>query len=109
MATEFDDDQTQRRFMRVPPDDLEVAHLCFDLGLTEDRFVPQVVGIVIEENVLGGCGICVRMREDFRLRRLQIGDRCLIRLANLAPMVAEVRWRRQLDEAVLRVGFAFLD
>ena len=53
---------------------------------------------------MGGCSLAVLGTD-----RLQVGDVCVVQVGKLAPLRAEVRWRNELDDKVLRVGFMFLE
>lgn len=93
----------KRKHLRFKPDPLDVAYIDFESRLGK-QFDPHAVGLIVEEAPLGGCGIAIRHTE-----RLQTGDICSIKVGRLAPLKAEVCWRNQLDNMVIRMGLRFLE
>ena len=67
------------------------------------EFTPQVPGLVFDES-FKGCSVVVLETE-----RLQRGDRVRIRAGELPVLKAEVRWRREIDTGVLKVGFLYVE
>ena len=53
---------------------------------------------------MNGCGLVLHT-----VPRLQVGERCVIKLGKLAPLRAIVRWRKPLEEDLLRIGFEFME
>ncbi len=97
----------KRRHLRFPPPEWEIALIqCTDAPLSEDEFEPQIAGLVMEESHVG-CGLVViqRLLED----RLAEGDRCMVKVARLGIVLAQVRWIRPIDDGVARLGLHYLD
>jgi hypothetical protein len=97
----------QRRHLRFPPDEWEIALIqCTDALVEEANFRPEIAGLVMEES-RAGCGLVVleRLIED----RLKAGDRCVVKVARLGVVVAEVRWVKDIDAGVCRVGLHYLE
>jgi hypothetical protein len=106
----------RRRHIRFKPgsvnlEDLEartreaIAHI----GLDPDQaqFAPEVTGFVIEQSHSGCSLVLVRAKEIYD--ELNKGKLCVIQVGPLSPMKAVVRWRKDLDESVFKVGFQYLD
>lgn len=106
----------RRRHIRFKPgainiEDLEartreaVAHIALDVEA--EAFKPEVSGFVIEQSHSGCSLVLVRAKEIYD--ELNKGRNCVIKVGPLAPMQAVVRWRKELDESVFKVGFQYLD
>lgn len=101
------DHPEQRRYLRFPPPEWEIALIqCSDAPLSEDEFKPEIAGLVMEES-RAGCGLVVLQR--LLEGRLVDGDRCMVKVARLGIILAEVRWIRPIDDGVVRVGLHYLD
>lgn len=100
-------DTEQRRYLRFPPDEWEIGLIqCSDAMVEEAEFEPQIAGLVIEES-RAGCGLVVL---DQQIEgRLKVEDRCLVKVARLGILLAEVRWMQSIDEGVSRIGLHYLE
>lgn len=97
----------QRRYLRFPPDEWEMALIqCSDAMVSESEFAPEIAGLVMEES-RAGCGLVVleRLIRD----RLAEGDQCLVKVARLGLVQAEVRWIKDIDEGVCRLGLHYIE
>jgi hypothetical protein len=92
----------KRRRIRFRPDPLDLAHID-SRPIGDHPFEPDTVAVIVDEDPLGGCGLVIV--ENGKLAR---GDTCVVRLGRLDPLRAEVRWRRTIDEDVVRIGLRFL-
>ncbi|TVQ36051.1 MAG: hypothetical protein EA370_08820 [Wenzhouxiangella sp.] len=102
-----DHQSEQRRHLRFPPPEWEIALIqCSDAPVSEDEFEPDIAGLVMEESHVG-CGLVVieRLLED----RLASGDRCMVKVARLGIVLAQVRWIRPMEGGVARLGLHYLD
>lgn len=96
-----------RHHLRFPPDEWEIGLIqCTDATVEEADFEPEVAGLVMEES-RAGCGLVVleRLIQD----RLKIGDRCMVKVARLGVLPAEVRWIKQINEGVCRLGLHYIE
>lgn len=93
----------QRRHIRFGPEPAEFALLAHK-DVYEEPFEPDAVALISNMAPMGGC--CLLIRADYPVR---VGDRCVIRLGELRPLVAVLRWRRPLDEEYERFGFQFIE
>ncbi len=66
-------------------------------------FSPSIVALVLDE-AYSGCGLVALSSAP-----LKAGDVCRVQVGTLAPIRAEVRWRRQLDPDVMRFSLRYLD
>ncbi|WP_295389136.1 hypothetical protein [uncultured Thiodictyon sp.] len=96
-------DYTIRQGTRFPPNDGAVAWI--DPRVYEDKsqFKPAFAALIVNE-ALAGCGL-VTLQQDW----LTAGMICMVRVENLAPLAAEIRWIRELGEGVVKIGVAFLE
>lgn len=97
----------QRRYLRFPPDEWEIALIqCSDVMVDEEDFKPEIAGLVMEES-RAGCGVVALDRQ--LSDRLGEGDRCLVKVARLGVVMAEVRWMKFLDDGVSRMGLSYIE
>jgi len=92
-----------RKALRFPPDEGTLAWIDPDYHEDKQLFKPQIPALVIDE-ALDGCGLVVLYHE-----RLSEHAKCMIRVGNLDPLAAQVRWIKDLDEEVLKIGVMFLE
>lgn len=106
----------RRRHIRFKPgavnlEDLEArtreAIAFIALDAESETFTPEVNGFIIEQSHSGCSLVLVRAKEVYD--ELSSGKKCIIKAGPLSPMRAEVRWRKDLDESVFKVGFQYLD
>lgn len=92
-----------RRSLRFPPDEGTTAWI--DPVVREDKhqFKPTIPALVIDE-ALDGCGV-VTLFHDLLTEEAE----CMVRVGNLDPLKAQVRWIKDLDEDVLKIGLMFLE
>ena len=67
------------------------------------EFRPGLLGLISEEST-HGCGLVLLSTPS-----LQVGDTCRVRTRKVGPVLAEVRWRTDIDSSVVRVGLKFLE
>jgi hypothetical protein len=102
-----DDHKEKRHHLRFPPDEWEIALIqCTDAVVDEADFRPEIAGLVFEES-RSGCGLVVleRLIDD----RLKVGDRCVVKVARLGVLPAEVRWINEIHEGVSRLGLHYIE
>ena len=95
------DNFKKRQHVRFQPDPLDVA---FIGKKVDGEFSPELSAMILQEAPMGGCGLAMRITEEF-----QVGDECVLKLGKLDAYNAVVRWRKQVDEDLLKVGFQFLE
>jgi hypothetical protein len=97
----------QRRYLRFPPDEWEIGLIqCSDAPTDEANFKPVIAGLVMEES-RAGCGLVVLDRQI--ADRLAEGDRCLVKVAKLGIVLAEVRWLQPMDGGISRMGLNYIE
>jgi len=97
----------QRQHLRFPPAEWEIALIqCSDAPVDELNFDPQIAALVLEES-RAGCGLVALDRQI--QARLKIGDRCLVKVARLGIMLAEVKWIQPVAEGISRLGLEYRD
>ena len=92
----------KRQHLRFTPDPNEFARI--DTNPNGDNFNFEYVALIVEEAPLGGCAFV-----GLDMIPLREGDLFRIQLGNLAPVHAEVVWRRQIDGQIYRFGVQFLE
>ncbi len=92
-----------RRALRFPPDEGAVAWIDPSVHEDKDDFKPTVAALVTDE-ALNGCGL-ITLVHDW----LREGTECMVMVGNLAPLRAEIRWVKDLDDSVLKIGVVFLE
>ena len=61
-----------RRYIRAKPDPLDVAYISFN----EDHsstFSPDIVGLIVDESAMGGCGVVV-LKNELSLSLIHISE-----------------------------------
>lgn len=96
------DNSNKRKYIRFKPDPM--AYCEIDMNLAPKPFQAQSIGLIVNESPMGGCSIITL---DFV--KLTLGDRCRLKVGELAPLMAEVVWTREMDDHVIRYGFKFLE
>ncbi len=93
-----------RRYLRFPPDPIEVAYIDFDCE--GHNFVKEVVALIVDVAPKGGCSLVFNLPKG---KQMKDGQRCRIKIGDLRPVVAEVVWQKELDRDIYRCGFLFLE
>lgn len=101
--TQGPNEKNKRRSIRFAPDAGTFAKIDLQASRLDGAFQPSVVALVAEESAKGA-GIVV-----LNIPGLQKGDICRIQVGQLSPLQAEVRWRKEIDPDVIRVGLQFLE
>ncbi|MEN1728426.1 MAG: hypothetical protein AAGJ52_08285 [Pseudomonadota bacterium] len=97
----------QRRYLRFPPLEWEIALIqCSDAVTDEQHFEPEIAGLVNEES-RAGCGLVVLNRQIND--RLKVGDRCQVKVGSLGIVLSEVKWINTIEEGVSRLGLEFIE
>ncbi|HAZ12854.1 MAG: hypothetical protein A2X86_21825 [Bdellovibrionales bacterium GWA2_49_15] len=91
----------KRKQVRFKPDPNVLAAI--DLSPQNKKFAPTLRGLVFSESY-GGCGVVMLLSPH-----LMVGDVCKIEIGVLAPMKAQVMWRTQLDDQVMKLGLQLLE
>ncbi len=105
----------RRRYLRYSPgvsedeekDQLDNEHVAYIDLETEGPFHPKLVGFLVQKSHAGCC--LVVPRENEASEALERDFECRIKAGPLHPLTAVVRWRRDLDEELLKAGFQFLE
>ncbi|MBI3555072.1 MAG: hypothetical protein HY074_02260 [Deltaproteobacteria bacterium] len=94
----------KRKHTRFRPEPTTIAWIdSTGDGGVNTKFRPDLVGLVYEE-ALKGCGL-VLLTPD----RMRVGDVVTVKVGEMDPVAAEVRWRKVLDFRVLQVGLQYVD
>jgi hypothetical protein len=93
----------RRAGIRFQPDPNTTAAIDFASTDKKAPFQPTLTALVTEES-FRGCGIVAPMT-----KALQVGDHMRIKVGKGPVLIAEVRWRTDLDAQVIRLGVMFLD
>lgn len=92
----------RRRYLRYPPDPTEIVMVQF--SSSSDRFTPEIAALPSEES-RGGLRLILLNRDP--VSSIEVGSACTVKVANLGPQQAEVRWIDAEDQEVVRLGIQF--
>ncbi len=92
-----------RKSIRFEPDEGTIAQIDPTAHDDKSKFQPKILALVIDE-ALDGCGIVL-----VNNKTLFEGDICLIKVGQLDPLIGEVRWLKELDEEVHKIGIMYLE
>ncbi len=82
-----------------------VAHI--DINVVDENFEPEFIAMVVEQSHQG-CGlVLVRYNQDYE--KIVKDMEVVVRVGRLHPMKARVRWRKNLDEDLFKIGLEFLE
>jgi len=95
-------DKAERRKLRFPPDSGTIAWIDPVERPGPDGFMPRIPALVIDES-RDGCGVTILYHP-----LVTEGARLMIQVGELLPVPCEVRWIKDLDEDVLKVGLRYL-
>ena len=90
----------ERKGLRFSAEGGTLVHI--DLQPDADKFNPTIVGLAIDE-AGKGCGAVV-----LNIPAIKEGSRCRIQVGRLPPMMAEIKWVRELDPQVLKIGVLYV-
>ena len=71
-------------------------------GQDESDFREEIVGILVDES-FKGCSVVIHCSHQ-----LAAGEKMIVRAGKLSPLPAEVRWSKDIDEKVCKVGLEYL-
>ena len=91
----------KRRFIRYQSDRRIFARI--DTNVHRKVFQPDLVALVLDVSP-GGCGLVVLATENLKIR-----DQCVIQIAEEDPTPAEIAWRVDLDEQVIKLGVRYIE
>lgn len=92
-----------RRAIRFKPDPGDYALVDMLNIERAGDFRPTMLGLILEESAKG-CGIVVLSNVV-----LKIGSFCRVKVGRGPALKAEVRWRKDLDDEVMRLGLLYLE
>lgn len=96
------DSQVKRAKIRFSPDDAETSFVSFSLA----RFENEINTLVINESASGACLLLnVQLTDEKTV--LEVGQFILVKVGNLEPVSAIVRWVKKLDDNVLKIGVEY--
>jgi hypothetical protein len=92
-----------RKSIRFEPDEGTIAQIDPTAQEDKSKFRPTIQALVIDE-ALDGCGVVL-----VKNTALGEGDICLIKVGQLDPLIGEVRWIKELDQDVHKIGIMYLE
>lgn len=93
------EEMVNRKGLRFPAETGTLIHI--DLHPEVPDFNPGIVGLVIDE-AAKGCGAIILTH-----RQIAEGDFCKVKVGRLAPIKAEIKWIKQLDAQVMKIGLLY--
>ncbi len=93
----------KRQSVRFSPDPGAYAQIDVEGNCHDEDFDPSIVALITDE-AYRGCGL-VMLETD----QLNIGDKCSIKVGRIGPILAEVKWKKEIDTSIVKIGFQFLE
>ena len=93
-------EKIKRRNVRFESSPGSLGWICFGTTLLHE-FTPSLPCLVIEES-LGGCGIILHWDG-----KLNVGDRLIIKVDQLEPVKAEIRFINSILKHVFHIGLLY--
>lgn len=93
--------RNHRKWTRYKPDPMAQAQ--FDVKNRRGKFCPTHNLLLLSES-FKGCGGVISADIE-----IQVGDLVTLKVGELEPFDAEVRWIEKLDPQVFKIGFMYLD
>ena len=88
-----------RNKVRFKPDENTMAFIAYDTDGEEHSIIA-----LVDNESFEGAGLVIN--QDFPL---EVGDNCILKVGDLASMRAELRWKKQLEGKIYRLGFHYLE
>lgn len=92
----------KRKKIRYKPDRLEFALIMFDGDNTD--WQPDEAGLIIDESALAGAQLVLKSTDACKK-----GDRVMVKLGQMDPILGEVVWHKDIDKDLIRIGVNFLE
>jgi hypothetical protein len=88
-----------RTRIRFVPEGLDFGYVSFEL----QNFANPITVLLINESIHGACFVInqKRLPANTTLRR---GDRLILKIGNLEPLIVVIRWAIIFDEDVIKIG-----
>jgi hypothetical protein len=102
----------RRNFIRFNPESLDIAILSLDetafshYDKSTEQFSGDMAGLIVDQSFKGCSLIFVNRASSEDL--LAVGYKCIVKVGDLAPLPAQVRWRENLPSNLIKAGFEFL-
>ena len=95
----------QRKHTRFKPDEGTMAWLEWadNTGQFSSRAGGRAPALVVSESH-GGCGLVV-----YALGKVEIGTMCKVQVGSLPLIKAELRWVKEVDHEIRRIGLKYLE
>lgn len=93
--------ESERSYLRYPPYKGEEIGL---VSLNLEEFVVHHVGLIVEQSAIGGCGLVMVNAAHLVNKTI-----CKVKIGDLNPVRAEVRWKKDLEKNISVIGFQFLE
>lgn len=87
----------KRKQVRFHPDDNQTAWLSLDINTFSKDYV-----CLIDQESYDGCKLILNRKVP-----IEAGDCCLVKVGAILPILAEVRWLKELPGNILTIGLEF--
>ena len=111
--TEQNMDDVRHR-VRFLPDSTEFAVISFEKFDLENyknkdhHIASQHMALIVNESHTG-CSLVVLKRDTDTGSFFEPESKCVAIIGKLAPLQAQVRWRKKIDDVIYRVGIELID
>lgn len=92
----------KRRAIRFEPDPGTIAWIDTRDSKSRSAFSAQEPALIMEESEKG-CGLAMK-----ECNTLKVGGTCRVKVGNMNPVRAEIRWITHIDSQVIRVGLMYI-
>lgn len=108
----MDSVEQRRNYIRFNPEDLDIAIASLNQkdfqhydSMTHD-FSGNMVGLILDQSFKGASIAVVNKEKSDSF--MPVGYKCILKVGQLAPLPAEVKWREVVSGDLLKLGFEFL-
>jgi hypothetical protein len=98
------DHHEKRSTMRFVPPETETSFISLNLA----KFQNEMNTLIINESAGGACLILNVQIIDMKAT-LEVGQLILVKVGDLTPVSASVRWVKRLDCDVMKIGIEYCD
>lgn len=90
--------------IRFPPDSDEIAFISFDV----DIFKKDLSALIVNESQHGACFVINRALIP-QNKPISAGQVFLAKIGSMGPLKAQVRWVKEIDTSLLKIGIELLE
>lgn len=103
-----------RKRIRFEPEPMDIAIIAVSDEAQERyknrgyAFRGDIPGL-IENESHNGCSLLVILHGDDRQNLLNMESNCIVKLGKLNPLAGVVKWKKEIEEGIYRIGIELLE